>query len=288
MRATLLVPDRPAAFVAALEGLVRLNERLIMDAAGRGGFPKLYASGVRYKREPEEVWKHVQATLHDGWGDCEDLASWRAAELRVSNEDPGASVITYKSRPRTWHAVVLRGDGRIEDPSRVLGMRATRPGPRTIDDIPHAALSGEEPETMPNQIPIPIEHSPGLCGLLPDNLRGDDDDNEAPGATLINDPEPENEAVTTDAEPEGDGYRGAARIPLATGRAILTASSIKPSPEQASAAALKLASNALNSKAAQMLLPPQAKLALTLLRSPQARAIAKKLGKFAWRRFRRR
>lgn len=256
----------------------------------RGGFPSLYKSGVRYQREPEEVWKHAVDTLADGWGDCEDLAAWRAAELRVSGEDPKAAVITYKSRPRTWHAVVLRGDRRIEDPSRRLGMHARGPGPRTIDDLTPAQLSGEETATMNDG--IPIKQHVGLCGLLPANLRGDDDDpNDEPGAELVNDPTPGEEQVTADAEEEGDGFRGAARVPLATGRAILTASSIKATPEQAAGAALNLASNALNSRAAQMLLPPQARLALQLIRSPQARAIGRKLfkaGRWAFRRGRKR
>lgn len=131
---------------------------------------------------------------------------------------------------------------------------------------------------------IPIRRQVGLCGYLPDDLAGD----EAADAALINDPTPDNPYVTTDAEPTGDGgFRGAARIPLATGRAILTASSVKATPSDASRAALSLASRALDSKAAQMLLPPQAKLALQLMKSPQARAIAKglfKVGKKLWRR----
>lgn len=304
MEALLRIPDRPAAFVAALEGLTRLNERLMSDAAVSGqAAPSLYRSGVRYRREPREVWKHWVDTLADGWGDCEDLAAWRAAELRASGVDPKASVTTYKSAPRTWHAVVVRGDGQIEDPSRKLGMKSRKPGPRTLNDIPDRVLLGEDflgdgageppaPRKVRPMNDVPIRISPGLCGLLPANLRGDDEDpNDEPGASLIPDPTPEDDAVTTDAEPEGDGYRGAARIPLATGRAIMTASSIKPSPEAAASAALNLASKALDSKAARLLLPPQAKLALQLIRSPQARAIGKKLfkvGRWGFKRLRKR
>lgn len=265
MNAVIHVPSRPAAFAAALEGLTRLNETLLSDAALRGGsLPPLYESGVRYRREPQEVWRHVEDVYSEGWGDCEDLAAWRAAELRVSGEDPEASVMTYKSAPHTYHAVVLRGDDSIEDPSRALGMKSRRRGPMHMNDIP-------------------ISRQVGLCGFLPDDLSGDGEAD----AAMINDPTPDNPYVTHDAEQVPGGFRAAARIPLATGRAILTASSVKPTPEAASTAALKLASRALDSKAAQMLLPPQARLALQLMKSPQARAIAKslfKVGKKFWRR----
>jgi hypothetical protein len=58
--------------------------------------------------------------MRRGGGDCEDLATWRAAELRAVGEP--ARVIVYRSAPSVLHAVVRRGDGRIEDPSRRLGM----------------------------------------------------------------------------------------------------------------------------------------------------------------------
>ena len=60
--------------------------------------------------------------LDRGWGDCDDLAPWWAAELRVSNIDPDAKPIVYQSGPKRWHAVVQRGDGSIDDPSRWAGM----------------------------------------------------------------------------------------------------------------------------------------------------------------------
>ncbi len=46
--------------------------------------PTLYTSGVRYEAEPigREDWQDVLTTLRRGNGDCEDLASWRAAELQ--------------------------------------------------------------------------------------------------------------------------------------------------------------------------------------------------------------
>lgn len=87
------------------------------------GLPRLYSSGVRYRQEPPGVDEWIQApvALARRWDDCEGLASWRAAELRVTGEDPDALTDT-RHHGRKWHAFVRRGDGSIEDPSRILGM----------------------------------------------------------------------------------------------------------------------------------------------------------------------
>jgi hypothetical protein len=90
------------------------------------GTPRLYSSGVFYRAEPigEERWRDIPSVLRDGWGDCEDLACWRAAEL-VEREGIAARP-TYRWRRRPgitiYHIVVRLPDGRIEDPSRKLGM----------------------------------------------------------------------------------------------------------------------------------------------------------------------
>ena len=115
---------------AALAGLVHRNVAILRDA--NDAVP-LYESGVVYQREPRgsENWLTIPELMVAGWGDCEDLAAARAAELRVSGEDPHARGDVYASAPQTFHAVVRRGDGSIEDPSLLLGMRPTRwPLPR--------------------------------------------------------------------------------------------------------------------------------------------------------------
>ncbi len=127
MRVDLDIPDRLGAHAldAALEGLVMLGVEELSnpDVAGPQGAPPLYRSGVRYQREVgTERWLTPSQVMAMGRGDCEDLAAWRAAELRVHGEDPDARARVIRSGPRTWHAVVERGDGRLEDPSRELGM----------------------------------------------------------------------------------------------------------------------------------------------------------------------
>ena len=68
-----------------------------------------------------------------GWLDvhnCDDLAPWRCAELRLREKEPAKIRIQWQ-RPtlrdgtkgrKYFHIVVRRADGRIEDPSAKLGM----------------------------------------------------------------------------------------------------------------------------------------------------------------------
>lgn len=114
------LPASAEVFEAALEGLTRVNQLLLRTNATP--IPPLYQSGVRYRRERDDVWKHCLDVIRDGWGDCEDLACWRAAELRQSGKP--ARVRVYKSAPHLWHVVVQIGDSNVcEDPSRMLGMK---------------------------------------------------------------------------------------------------------------------------------------------------------------------
>lgn len=105
---------------ALLEALTVINVGLLEKSS----FPPLYQSGVRYRREPKgsERWKRITRTFRDGHGDCEDLAAWRAAELRQAGE-LGAVAIALRTGPKLWHAVVWRENGDVEDPSRKLGMK---------------------------------------------------------------------------------------------------------------------------------------------------------------------
>lgn len=114
----------PVAGERGLERLLRSLCELDADAVRSGRLPQLYRAGVRYRREPREVreeWLTAPEVLSRGYGDCEDLACWRAAELMVSGEDPLARPILRRTASG-WHVVVLRSGGGIEDPSRVLGM----------------------------------------------------------------------------------------------------------------------------------------------------------------------
>ena len=109
----------PGELVAALAGLQRAAE---VDLR-RNAVPPLYESGVTYRRERPmaEHWQLPSQALAAGHGDCEDLSAWRAAELQNAGEN--AEIVLIRAKPRLWHVAVRREDGRIEDPSRLLGMR---------------------------------------------------------------------------------------------------------------------------------------------------------------------
>lgn len=108
-----------------LGALASINEMLMRDYEARFGsrFPALFSSGARYRRESpgEEIFKAADAVLRDGCGDCEDLSSYLAAEMRQDG-DRGANAIWYKPKPRLFHCITMNGAGHTTDPSKKLGM----------------------------------------------------------------------------------------------------------------------------------------------------------------------
>ena len=116
--ATMRIDSNAPAINAALEGLVRLNQ----SQMARGNIPPLYKSGIRYKRDHGETWDSCKVCLARGCGDCEDLACYRAAELRQKGIPARAVVMRSRTPGVAWHCVVRLPNGRIEDPSRKLGM----------------------------------------------------------------------------------------------------------------------------------------------------------------------
>lgn len=96
--------------------------------SARPDTPPLYLSGVRYAREPREVrgrvelWDSVPVVLAQGWGDCDDLAAWRAAELSLAGVYALPVLVEVAPASGRYHVVVWRSDGAWEDPSARLGM----------------------------------------------------------------------------------------------------------------------------------------------------------------------
>ncbi len=116
--------------ILSLKCLTQVNEwQLARFALNGNPLPKLYESGVYYQEEPpgEEEWLDIPSLYKQGWGDCEDVACARAAELRY---DGIAAVPCIKHRQMIKngrqitmvHVMVLLPDGTIEDPSKILGM----------------------------------------------------------------------------------------------------------------------------------------------------------------------
>lgn len=123
--------DDAAAFRKALATLlttlVELNARYLL---AHPRTPALYRSCVRYAPDPIErgkrieLWRTVPKVLEAGDGDCEDLASWRVAELLVRKRLAWPVFRWgYKNGDTHYHILVGRPGGHREDPSKILGMQ---------------------------------------------------------------------------------------------------------------------------------------------------------------------
>jgi len=136
IKVSIRVPARRSSLLIMLDALVALNRDWLNQRARVEGIgaatPNLYEQAIRYRREPRdpltglrlEEWKIYPELIADGVGDCEDLAAARVAELR----NRGINARPWLARHgRMWHVQVRLPDGRIEDPSKRLGMN---PGAR--------------------------------------------------------------------------------------------------------------------------------------------------------------
>jgi hypothetical protein len=116
--------SRQSALVHLVEGLAAANAGHLQL---HPRVPWLYESGVTYAEDPEghECWTDIPETLSRGTGDCKDLVAWRLAEIRVREREEAFPVVTFaRAGARVkFHIAVRRADGRVEDPSRELGMR---------------------------------------------------------------------------------------------------------------------------------------------------------------------
>lgn len=112
------------ATTALMHGLALVNRIWLLYYPDT---PLLYDTHVLYQAEVNtERWADIPTILERGYGDCEDLACWRIAEL-WANGVHAMPFITWRpradARGTIYHALVRWPDGRIEDPSRALGMR---------------------------------------------------------------------------------------------------------------------------------------------------------------------
>jgi hypothetical protein len=143
--ARIAVQSNKPSLDAALEGLVRLNLTMFRVAAQQGRpVPSVYKAGIHWQRDKGETWDTADIVRRRGYGDCEDLAAWRAAELRMQGI-PAAAVVRASNSPNVaWHAIVALPGGKFEDPSAKLGMYDPRYRNLAGDSLP-AAVLGENP-----------------------------------------------------------------------------------------------------------------------------------------------
>ena len=114
------------AIKPVLEALVRVDQLYLLTHQ----VPPIYESGVRYHDEPKdqiEEFAAIPLILQRGWGDCDDLAPWRVAELQNAGVKAKLRIQwkRYESG-KLYHIVVRMPDRSIEDPSRLLGMGRLR------------------------------------------------------------------------------------------------------------------------------------------------------------------
>lgn len=127
MRIKIGVPDEHVTAEVidpALEAVTRLNEHMIRSGQTPTSH-ELIARGAKWRPENmgDEHFDHGGTIATRGWGDCDDWAPLHAATLRSSGEDVGAIARVIPSGPNTFHAIVQRSDGTVDDPSIAAGMR---------------------------------------------------------------------------------------------------------------------------------------------------------------------
>ena len=99
--------------------------------------PDLKKSGVVYKTQPGgcERFLTIPMILQRGSGDCDQLAPWRCAELRVRHGIKAFPEVR-KMSDHLWHVYVRCPNGKVEDISAHLGM----PVPPSLAKLGRAIL----------------------------------------------------------------------------------------------------------------------------------------------------
>lgn len=241
------VPTTAAAYSAALEGLTSLCQ----EELARSGLPGLYDANVKYKLTPYRVWRTPQEIVASGWGDCENLSSYRSAELRLTGEDPTAHVLVYPTGPARFHAVVSRDCGAaIEDPSKELGMRISNPE-RYYDRLR---------ESFGTDVDV--------LGIEAGDTRGP--------MWIVVGSDFSQDSLSFDVVERPDGkFAGVLQVPMADGRTVLAKTSDASSPQEATAKGARLTAavaQSLSAGKALAQLTPQGAAAVRVINSPAGKA----------------
>lgn len=148
MRLQVDIPTNGASLSRVLEGVIEASR---LQWRAHPEWRPLYETRIRYQRPKPGIEKlQTSAELRAaGHGDCDRLTVDRVAELRERGGEEGACAYVYQTGPTTWHAVVRRGDGAIEDPSRIQKQRERK-------GWPPVSLNGDDDDTIPTKAAVDI------------------------------------------------------------------------------------------------------------------------------------
>lgn len=131
---SLSLADRKALIWQGTEWLVRWN---LAWLARHPLAPRLYSSGVVFRREPDgagsvtwNLWTNIPKVLARGYSHCVGLTAWRIAELRFRDHVTARTCVQVfeEDRPVVGHqlefhvSLIWGDDDTHEDPARRLGM----------------------------------------------------------------------------------------------------------------------------------------------------------------------
>lgn len=108
-----------------LECLVNINREYLRAYPDT---PLLRDAGVHYARERgTEDWQAIPIVRKWKRGDCEDLGAWYVAEQRERFRIPAKPRVKFRLVEGFWHYHIQAQlpNGRVVDPSRILGMNST-------------------------------------------------------------------------------------------------------------------------------------------------------------------
>ncbi len=122
-----------------LEALCLLNQFYLADHPETPLLYDLYREGkIKYKLPNQldgdhgqfmgETFRDIPRIIENGGGDCDNIASWRVAELRHLGI-AAQPYITNRPRPgggTIYHVIVQWPDGSSEDPCLLIGMAPER------------------------------------------------------------------------------------------------------------------------------------------------------------------
>lgn len=138
MRIRVAIPDEHVSAEVidpVLEAVTRLNESMIRQ--GSPTATELVRGGAIWRPENmgDEHFDHGGTIASRGWGDCDDWAPLKAAEMRATGEDPGAIARVVPSGPTTWHALVQKSDGTVLHGDADISVQAGMKGSAAVSGV---------------------------------------------------------------------------------------------------------------------------------------------------------